>query len=865
MKSTKSFGSFGFLIGLLIFVVPAVGVFTVVAKEARLQQELRRGESAKASPVVQTDKESYLAGEIITISGSGFAPLESVMLRVKHAGGTVEGGMGHEPWWVYADADGAINATWALDAHDTAGVNLAVEAASSSGSSAQAAFVRRATISTDRFSYRRGDTARIRADGFSPKELVTIQVNDGQHKSMTITSDENGRATVDFTIADEPSATSFAITAAAPESGLLSLATVVVGGGSWFIVTDQQGADDVNSEQVDMNLMGRLDDSAAVKKYVAAWDATASWTGTGQTGDICILFDTNNNTMVDFAICTRVANFNANPAVVRVVPQATNKPVYLFSCTDARNDRCSQPTPVPYAVNDVVTSAFGHISGDTLSASTTITDNLILESDPFTNCAKNQFSPCVSTALAASALHPETKDTVVEVHLRASKLPAGSSLVNVCTYPSAGNGGNNNPFDCIVTPGAGFLKIKKDAGGDTTPFHFTVGPPAPFAPQDANYTVSDGTPSPDIGVQVTTNLTVTENSIPSGWSLTGAICTLEGGASDTVAFDSANQRITGVEIQSGKITTCTFTNGVISPKLTVTKVVHNNNGGLKEVANFPLFVDSTSVTSGVQNSFSAGPHNVSETNLDGYAGVITGDCAGDGSITLALGDAKSCTITNTDQPGTLIVKKLVINDNGLVKHATDFSFQVGGGAATAFLQDGADVLKGKNTLNLDAGTYTITEPAVAGYATTYDKCTNVVVANGGTQTCTITNDDEPKQPSGLSNQSWVLQDNVTFDIRPNGPDGTSETHKVTFSLYTGCNGANGNGTPVCTPEAVDINKATGYASTVNGCLVGPTGGDTTYYWIASYEGDQYNKPAATACGEEVTQIKAKDNGHITLP
>src|SRR5204862_4314152 len=54
-----------------------------------------------------------------------------------------------------------------------------------------------------------------------------------------------------------------------------------------------------------------------------------------------------------------------------------------------------------------------------------------------------------------------------------------SILVNVCSYPSAGNGGNNNPFDCVVSPGGGFLVIAKDAGGGvTTPtFNFTVANP----------------------------------------------------------------------------------------------------------------------------------------------------------------------------------------------------------------------------------------------------------------------------------------------------------------------------------------------------------------------------------------------------
>ena len=56
-------------------------------------------------------------------------------------------------------------------------------------------------------------------------------------------------------------------------------------------------------------------------------------------------------------------------------------------------------------------------------------------------------------------------------------LLTGGVLVNVCSYPSAGNGGNNNPFDCIVNPGGGFLVIVKDAGTDTTTsFPFAVSP-----------------------------------------------------------------------------------------------------------------------------------------------------------------------------------------------------------------------------------------------------------------------------------------------------------------------------------------------------------------------------------------------------
>ena len=107
-------------------------------------------------------------------------------------------------------------------------------------------------------------------------------------------------------------------------------------------------------------------------------------------------------------------------------------------------------------------------------------------------------------------------------------------------------------------------------------------------------------------------------------------------------------------IAAGVPKTCTITNDDIQPLLTVTKIV---NGGLKQIADFPLFVDATSVISGVQNGFNAGAYTVSETPQGTYVPTISGNCASDGSITLALGDVKSCTITNAcfDQADVMLV------------------------------------------------------------------------------------------------------------------------------------------------------------------------------------------------------------------
>ena len=114
-------------------------------------------------------------------------------------------------------------------------------------------------------------------------------------------------------------------------------------------------------------------------------------------------------------------------------------------------------------------------------------------------------------------------------------------------------------------------------------------------------------------------------------------------------------------------------------------------------------------------------------------------------MSIGLGETKTCTFVNDDKPGTLIVKKVVINDNGGSKIATDFKFKVNGGNATSFIQDGDDTLKGLNTLTVNAGTYSVIEDGlpITGYDTTYDTCSNVTVSLGETKTCTITNDDQP--------------------------------------------------------------------------------------------------------------------------
>ena len=116
-------------------------------------------------------------------------------------------------------------------------------------------------------------------------------------------------------------------------------------------------------------------------------------------------------------------------------------------------------------------------------------------------------------------------------------------------------------------------------------------------------------------------------------------------------------------IANGQTKTCTVTNNDVAPKLHLRKVVTNNDGGTKSVADFALLADGTgandlSGTSPVDSGpgLKADTWTLSETSVAGYsasAWVCVGGSQSGASITLALGQEATWTITNDDQPAHL--------------------------------------------------------------------------------------------------------------------------------------------------------------------------------------------------------------------
>src|SRR5207247_2170830 len=113
---------------------------------------------------------------------------------------------------------------------------------------------------------------------------------------------------------------------------------------------------------------------------------------------------------------------------------------------------------------------------------------------------------------------------------------------------------------------------------------------------------------------------------------------------------------------------------------------------------------------------------------------------------IALGETRTCTITNDDDAPHLIVIKHVVNDNGGTKTAADFSLTISGVTATGGNTFPGVESPGTNKTLTTVGAYTVTEGAVTGYTQTSASagCAGTI-APGETRTCTIVNHDvQPK-------------------------------------------------------------------------------------------------------------------------
>jgi hypothetical protein len=209
-----------------------------------------------------------------------------------------------------------------------------------------------------------------------------------------------------------------------------------------------------------------------------------------------------------------------------------------------------------------------------------------------------------------------------------------------------------------------------------------------------------------------------------------------------------------ITLSAGQNATCTITN-TRKPGLTVNKVCLPTN----DTGKFNLQIDAATAGTGANAScggstglveVTIGTHTVGETagtstDLNNYTTVIGGDCASNGSVTIAAGEFKTCTITNTRKP-TLRVNKVCVptNDGGAFNLQIDGSTAGTGANAACGGTTGVVVSSiGAHTVGETAGTNT----TLSNYTTAIggDCASNgsITLAAGQNAICTITNTRKP--------------------------------------------------------------------------------------------------------------------------
>lgn len=220
-------------------------------------------------------------------------------------------------------------------------------------------------------------------------------------------------------------------------------------------------------------------------------------------------------------------------------------------------------------------------------------------------------------------------------------------------------------------------------------------------------------------------------------------------------------------VKSNETKVCTITNDDNAPKLTLRKNVITDNGGNKHADDWTLkakFGNSYLInqkgspanqpvaTTQTVDAKAGVSYELNEYGPSGYEASDWSCTGGNGNelqgnvVTLELGENVLCEITNDDLQGSLTLYKNVINDNGGKLEASDFVLTIHDayGNLVDYQASGVAIM-------LDAGLYNVGEQQQEGYVTYgWDwykgDCSLtgwVLVQNGGTYECTITNDDLP--------------------------------------------------------------------------------------------------------------------------
>jgi hypothetical protein len=185
--------------------------------------------------------------------------------------------------------------------------------------------------------------------------------------------------------------------------------------------SDDQGPND-EPGQKDLTAQSSAFDAGTGDFYTAwKWDDT-SWSGKN-TGDGCSLFNTGGNAFnVDYAVCATIGG--KSPTLLSVT---------VYSCSDGRADRCTNPVLLDTSTN------YCEITNQVASGFPSATDK-----DTQSTCNISAIDDALSSVTGLD----------------------NSTLLNTCSYPSREP--NSDPSDCVITIANVNTSVATAPSGTTT-------------------------------------------------------------------------------------------------------------------------------------------------------------------------------------------------------------------------------------------------------------------------------------------------------------------------------------------------------------------------------------------------------------
>ena len=349
-----------------------------------------------------------------------------------------------------------------------------------------------------------------------------------------------------------------------------------------------------------------------------------------------------------------------------------------------------------------------------------------------------------------------------------------------------------------VTPTSGLVKVVKDAQpNDPQDFSFSAAgglSPSSFQLDD------DGDNSNALSNQRTfvvgpgSGYSVSE-TVPSGWLLSSATC-------------SDGSPVSNIDVSSGEVVTCTFTNQRPATVVVVKDAQPNNaqdfdftaGGGLSP-SSFQLDDDGNATLSNTRTFSNVAPgtgYSLSEAVPEGWEQVSATCSDGSPVSNIDAGPAETitCTFTNRRLGIIQVVKNAQPDD------PQDFSFTAGGGLSPSsfLLDDDGDNSNGlfnsRSFLGLQPGNYSIAETVPAGWNQLSATCndgsspSNISLSTGEFVQCVFTNqkrgtitvvqDTSPDGPQDFSYTAPGLTPN-SFQLDDDGDNSNALSNTRTYS------------------------------------------------------------------------------------